>query len=151
MSSMEEHCSAPFCLLAEMSPEQGLVSGGAQLQLSPLQPFHQGQYTCLAQGPGGETRKEFMVLVRGRASPSSLVPVGSASEVSLPPAPLPQPPSLLGAVPPQISSTEHPSEHSVLEGSRVRLECRAEGQPTPHISWLKDGQPLGLQPPSNAR
>lgn len=57
------------CLLAEMSPEQGLVSGGAQLQLSPLQPFHQGRYTCLAQGPGAEARKDFTVLVRGRASP----------------------------------------------------------------------------------
>ncbi|XP_041262809.1 hemicentin-2 isoform X2 [Onychostruthus taczanowskii] len=102
----------------EMSPEQGLVSGGAQLLLSPLQPFHQGRYTCLAQGPGAETRKDFTVLVR---------------------------------VPPRISSAGDPSEHSVLEGSRVRLECRAEGQPTPHISWLKDGQPLGLQPPSHAR
>ncbi|XP_062361457.1 hemicentin-2 [Cinclus cinclus] len=102
----------------EVSPEQGLVAGGAQLQLSPLQPFHQGLYTCLAQGPGAETRKDFMVLVR---------------------------------VPPQISSAGHPSERSVLEGSRVRLECRAEGQPTPHISWLKDGQPLGLQPHSHAR
>ncbi|XP_039417870.1 hemicentin-2 [Corvus cornix cornix] len=102
----------------EMSPEQGLVSGGAQLQLNPLQPFHQGRYTCLAQGPAAEARKDFMVLVR---------------------------------VAPQISSAGDPSEHSVLEGGRVRLECRAEGQPTPHISWLKDGQPLGLQPPSRAR
>ncbi|XP_063265782.1 hemicentin-2 isoform X3 [Prinia subflava] len=98
----------------EMSPEQGLVSGGAQLQLSPLQPFHQGRYTCLAPG----ARKDFTVLVR---------------------------------VAPQISSRGDPSEHSVLEGSRVRLECRAEGQPTPYISWLKDGQPLGLQHPSHAR
>ncbi|XP_039576204.1 hemicentin-2 [Passer montanus] len=102
----------------EMSPEQGLVSGGAQLLLSPLQPFHQGRYTCLARGTGAETRKEFTVLVR---------------------------------VAPRISSAGEPSEHSVLEGSSVRLECRAEGQPTPHISWLKDGQPLGLQPPSHAR
>ncbi|RMB93417.1 hypothetical protein DUI87_30112 [Hirundo rustica rustica] len=102
----------------EMSPEQGLVSGGAQLQLSPLQPSHQGQYTCLARGPGAETRRDFTVLVR---------------------------------VAPRISSAGDPSEHSVLEGSGVRLECRAEGQPTPHISWLKDGRPLGLQHPSHAR
>ncbi|XP_071310090.1 hemicentin-2 isoform X1 [Agelaius tricolor] len=104
--------------LLEMSPEQGLVSRAAQLLLSPLQPFHQGRYTCLAQGLGAETRKDFMVLVR---------------------------------VPPRISGAGDPSEHSVLEGSRVRLECRAEGQPSPHISWLKDGRPLGLQPPSHAR
>ncbi|KAM9271186.1 hemicentin-2 [Morus bassanus] len=102
----------------ESSPEQGLVSGGGQLQLSPLQPFHQGRYTCLVRGPGAEMRKDFMVLVR---------------------------------VAPRIASTGVPSEHSVLEGGRVRLECQAEGQPTPQISWLKDGQPLGLQPPSRAR
>lgn len=135
------------CLLAEMSPEQGLVSGGAQLLLSPLQPFHQGRYTCLAQG--AETRKDFVVLVRGRASPRLPAPCG-ASELSLPPPAPPQPPSV-HAVPPRISSAGDPSEHSVLEGSGVRLECRAEGQPAPHISWLKDGRPLGLQPPSHAR
>lgn len=78
----------------------------------------------------------------------SLVP---AAEVSLPPAPLPQPPSLPGAVAPRISSAGDPSEHSVLEGGWVSLECRAEGQPTPQISWLKDGQPLELQRPSHAR
>ncbi|KAM9256723.1 LOW QUALITY PROTEIN: hemicentin-2 [Cariama cristata] len=102
----------------ESSLEWGLVSGGGQLQLSPLQPFHQGRYTCLAQGPGTETRKDFTVRVR---------------------------------VAPRIASAGVPSEHSVLEGRGVRLECRAEGQPTPQISWLKDGQPLGLQPPSHAR
>ncbi|XP_029816435.1 hemicentin-2 [Manacus vitellinus] len=102
----------------ESSPEQGLVSGGAQLQLNPLQPFHQGRYTCLARGAGAETRKDFVVLVR---------------------------------VAPQIISAGLPSEHSVLEGSGVRLECRAQGQPTPQISWLKDGQPLELQPPSHVR
>ncbi|XP_010139814.1 PREDICTED: hemicentin-2-like, partial [Buceros rhinoceros silvestris] len=102
----------------ESSPERGLVSSGGQLQLSPLQPFHQGRYTCLARGPGTETRRDFMVLVR---------------------------------VAPRITSAGVPSEHSVLEGGGVRLECQAEGQPTPQISWLKDGQPLGLQPSSRAR
>ncbi|XP_026716212.1 hemicentin-2 [Athene cunicularia] len=102
----------------ESSPEWGLVSGGGQLQLSPLQPSHQGRYTCLVQGPGSEVRKDFVVLVR---------------------------------VAPRIASAGVPSEHSVLEGRGVRLECQVEGQPTPQISWLKDGQPLGLQPPSHAR
>ncbi|XP_069729285.1 hemicentin-2 [Phaenicophaeus curvirostris] len=102
----------------ESSPEQGLVSGAGQLQLSPLQPFHQGRYTCLAPGSGVKTRKDFMVLVR---------------------------------VPPRIASVGVPSEHSALEGGGVRLECRAEGQPSPQISWLKDGQPLRLQAPSHAR
>ncbi|XP_042642365.1 hemicentin-2 [Tyto alba] len=102
----------------ESSPEWGLVSGGGELQLSPLQPFHQGRYTCLTRGPGAETREDFMVLVR---------------------------------VAPRIASAGVPSEHVVLEGRGVKLECRAEGQPPPQISWLKDGQPLGLQPPSHAR
>ncbi|XP_054077069.1 hemicentin-2 isoform X2 [Rissa tridactyla] len=102
----------------ESSPERGLVAVGDQLHLSPLQPFHQGWYTCLARGPGTTTRKDFMVLVR---------------------------------VAPRIASAGVPSEHSVLEGRGVRLECQVEGQPPPQISWLKDGQPLGLQPPSRAR
>ncbi|KAM9594340.1 hemicentin-2 isoform 4-T4 [Morphnus guianensis] len=102
----------------DSSPEWGLVSRGGQLLLSPLQPFHQGRYTCLARGAGTEMHKDFVVLVR---------------------------------VAPRIASAGVPSEHSVLEGRGVRLECRAEGQPTPQISWLKDGQPLRLQSPSHAR
>ncbi|KAM9176553.1 hemicentin-2 [Mergus octosetaceus] len=100
------------------SPEQGLVPGGGQLQISALQPSHQGRYTCLARGEGTETRKDFLVLVR---------------------------------VAPRILGAGVPSEHSVLEGGEVRLECQAEGQPPPQISWLKDGQPLQLQPPSRAQ
>ncbi|XP_010226739.1 PREDICTED: hemicentin-2-like, partial [Tinamus guttatus] len=102
----------------ESSPEQGLVARGPQLQLSPLQPFHEGRYTCLARGHGADVRKDFLVLVR---------------------------------VAPRITSAGVPSEHSVLEGSGVTLECQAEGQPVPQVTWLKDGQPLGLQPPSRAR
>lgn len=54
-------------------------------------------------------------------------------------------------VAPRILGAGVPSEHSVLEGGEVRLECQAEGQPPPQISWLKDGQPLQLQPPSRAQ
>nr|XP_047909504.1 hemicentin-2 [Anser cygnoides] len=100
------------------SPEQDLVPRGGQLQISALQPSHQGRYTCLAQDRGTEMRKDFLVLVR---------------------------------VAPRILGAGVPSEHSVPEGGGVRLECRAEGQPPPQISWLKDGQPLQLQPPSRAR
>lgn len=41
---------------------------GGQLQISTLQPSHQGRYTCLAQDRGTEMRKDFLVLVRGEAS-----------------------------------------------------------------------------------
>lgn len=59
--------------------------------------------------------------------------------------------SLSRTVAPRILGAGVPSEHSVLEGGEVRLECQAEGQPPPQISWLKDGQPLQLQPPSRAQ
>lgn len=67
--SAEEHDHNPPLphLLAASSPEQGLVPGGGQLQISALQPSHQGRYTCLARGEGTETRKDFLVLVRGEA------------------------------------------------------------------------------------
>ncbi|XP_040387830.1 hemicentin-2 isoform X3 [Cygnus olor] len=100
------------------SPERDLVPRGGQLQISALQPSHQGQYTCLAQDRGTKMRKDFLVLVR---------------------------------VAPRILGAGVPSEHSVPEGDGARLECRAEGQPPPQISWLKDGQPLQLQPPSRVR
>lgn len=143
-------------LLAASSPEQGLVPGGGQLQISALQPSHQGRYTCLARGEGAETRKDFLVLVRGEArwvggGPWALPPPRgepSSSSFSCPPQPLS---SLSRTVAPRILGAGVPSEHSVLEGGEVRLECQAEGQPPPQISWLKDGQPLQLQPPSRAQ
>ncbi|EMP34679.1 Hemicentin-2 [Chelonia mydas] len=97
--------------LLESSVEQGVVSRGGQLQISRLQPFHAGQYTCLAQSLEAEARKEFVVSVQ--------------------------------AVP-RILSAGIPSEHSILEGTGVKLECEAEGQPAPEVTWLKDGRPLEL-------
>ncbi|XP_008585904.1 PREDICTED: hemicentin-2-like, partial [Galeopterus variegatus] len=46
-------------------------------------------------------------------------------------------------VAPQIRSSGATQEHNVLEGQEVRLDCEAEGQPPPDVSWLKDGGPLG--------
>nr|XP_021547233.1 hemicentin-2 [Neomonachus schauinslandi] len=45
-------------------------------------------------------------------------------------------------VAPQIRSSGVTQEHSVLEGQEVRLDCEAEGQPPPDVTWLKDGGPL---------
>uniref|UniRef100_A0A8C3XUU2 Hemicentin-2 n=3 Tax=Chelydra serpentina TaxID=8475 RepID=A0A8C3XUU2_CHESE len=97
--------------LLESSVEQGVVARGGQLQISRLQPFHVGRYTCLAQSLEAEARKEFIVSVQ--------------------------------AVP-RILSAGIPSEHSVPEGSGVKLECDVEGQPAPEVTWLKDGRPLEL-------
>uniref|UniRef100_A0A5F8HEY5 Hemicentin-2 n=1 Tax=Monodelphis domestica TaxID=13616 RepID=A0A5F8HEY5_MONDO len=47
-------------------------------------------------------------------------------------------------VAPRILSSGVPQEHNILEEQEVRLECEAEGQPQPDISWLKDGRPLGV-------
>ncbi|XP_053523819.1 hemicentin-2 [Artibeus jamaicensis] len=46
-------------------------------------------------------------------------------------------------VAPRIRSSGATQEHSVLEGQEVRLDCEADGQPPPEVTWLKDGGPLG--------
>uniref|UniRef100_A0A8C0MW62 Hemicentin 2 n=1 Tax=Canis lupus familiaris TaxID=9615 RepID=A0A8C0MW62_CANLF len=45
-------------------------------------------------------------------------------------------------VAPRIRSLGATQEHSVLEGQEVRLDCEADGQPPPDVTWLKDGGPL---------
>uniref|UniRef100_A0A8C6W1G7 Hemicentin 2 n=1 Tax=Nannospalax galili TaxID=1026970 RepID=A0A8C6W1G7_NANGA len=45
-------------------------------------------------------------------------------------------------VAPQIRRSGVAEEHNVLEGQEVQLDCEAEGQPPPEITWLKDGGPL---------
>uniref|UniRef100_A0A8C4YSS1 Hemicentin-2 n=1 Tax=Gopherus evgoodei TaxID=1825980 RepID=A0A8C4YSS1_9SAUR len=90
--------------------KDGALLGG-QLQISRLQPFHVGRYTCLAQSLEAEARKDFIVSLQ---------------------------------VVPRILTAGIPSEHSVLEGTGVKLECEVEGQPAPEVTWLKDGSPLEL-------
>ncbi|XP_052593110.1 hemicentin-1 isoform X2 [Peromyscus californicus insignis] len=45
-------------------------------------------------------------------------------------------------VPPSIAGAEVPSEVSVLLGENVELVCNADGIPTPHLQWLRDGKPI---------
>ncbi|XP_069497466.1 hemicentin-1 isoform X2 [Ambystoma mexicanum] len=40
------------------------------------------------------------------------------------------------------SSGSHPSEVVVTRGTNVTLECVAEGNPRPALTWLRDGRPL---------
>ena len=39
------------------------------------------------------------------------------------------------------------SDQTVLVNSLVLLDCEASGNPSPVITWLKDGQPLVFAPP----
>ncbi|XP_061842088.1 hemicentin-1 [Nerophis lumbriciformis] len=55
--------------------------------------------------------------------------------------------TLFVLVPPSISGeTTEPREVQATQDSAVTLECHAEGNPPPQISWLKNGQPLLLSP-----
>lgn len=46
---------------------------------------------------------------------------------------------LSSKVSPTILDSDHPSEVSAPMGEELNLECQAAGNPTPHLSWLKDG------------
>ncbi|XP_077377558.1 hemicentin-1 [Festucalex cinctus] len=45
--------------------------------------------------------------------------------------------------PPKISRSGAPEELTIAVNNPLELECSADGVPTPTISWLKDGRPLG--------
>ncbi|KAK7933456.1 hypothetical protein WMY93_004352 [Mugilogobius chulae] len=57
--------------------------------------------------------------------------------------------TLFVLVPPSISGeTTVPREVQATQDSSLSLECRAAGNPSPQISWLKNGRPLLLSPRS---
>ena len=62
------------------------------------------------------------------------------SRLEEPPAPLPL--KMLDPGPPVFS--EEPESQLVQGSETARLYCRAKGNPTPEIRWLKDGQPIEL-------
>ncbi|KAG7241454.1 hypothetical protein INR49_025655 [Caranx melampygus] len=50
--------------------------------------------------------------------------------------------SLTVQVSPTILDSDRPSDVSAPMGEELTLECQATGNPTPHLSWLKDGVTL---------
>ncbi|KFO28580.1 Hemicentin-1 [Fukomys damarensis] len=47
-------------------------------------------------------------------------------------------------VPPHMDNAMGTEEITVVKGSSTSMTCVTEGTPTPRMSWLRDGQPLGL-------
>ncbi|MGH0173029.1 UNVERIFIED_CONTAM: hypothetical protein FKN15_020671 [Acipenser sinensis] len=45
-------------------------------------------------------------------------------------------------VPPSVEGGDETTDTTVILNSPLELECRARGTPPPHITWLKDGQPV---------
>lgn len=52
-------------------------------------------------------------------------------------------------VPPTIrgGDSDLPDEVTVLVNKTTQLECYADGNPTPKITWLKDGRPISADGP----
>ncbi|XP_038527072.1 hemicentin-1 isoform X3 [Canis lupus familiaris] len=52
--------------------------------------------------------------------------------------------SLQVFVPPNLDNSMGTEEITIVKGSSTSMRCFTDGTPTPRMSWLKDGQPLGL-------
>ncbi|KAJ0065491.1 hypothetical protein NL108_012446 [Boleophthalmus pectinirostris] len=49
-------------------------------------------------------------------------------------------------VPPSITGSEMPTEMGVLFNESIQLECEVQGNPTPTVQWLKDGEVINSSP-----
>lgn len=54
--------------------------------------------------------------------------------------------SLQVFAPPSIDNALETEEITVVKGSSTSMSCFPHGTPAPRVSWLKEGQPLGLEP-----
>ncbi|XP_067585037.1 hemicentin-1 isoform X1 [Pseudorca crassidens] len=52
--------------------------------------------------------------------------------------------SLQVFVPPKLDNGMGTEEITIVKGSSTSMPCFTDGTPTPRMSWLRDGQPLGL-------
>lgn len=152
--------SHDFCVRAQWRHLGWRVCAGEAQRVSPPYREQRGARRGLPRGPppaeSPAARPGWHLHVRGREHPGrgpQGLRGGCARYVCAlrPPSvshPLASPchsPGLTTApatVAPQIRSSGATQEHSVLEGQEVRLDCEADGQPPPDVTWLKDGGPL---------
>uniref|UniRef100_A0A8C5QBV6 Hemicentin 2 n=1 Tax=Leptobrachium leishanense TaxID=445787 RepID=A0A8C5QBV6_9ANUR len=107
--------------------------------------------TWLKDGESLERAVEFGVIARGSRLQISRIQSSHAGQyVCVAQNPLSEARKhFLLVVAPRIIGSEIPSERNIRKNQEVTLECKADGNPSPQIKWLKDGRPLDLNPLAN--
>lgn len=122
------------------------VLGNGNLVITDVSSKHSGIYLCRATTPGtrnytvaaanltvqGTVQAALAVLDYSQSTAPLNVAENTLHHVSL------HPPS----VPPSI--VEKPESQTRPRAGTARFLCQAEGVPTPHISWLKNGEEVHL-------
>ncbi|XP_044588361.1 titin homolog isoform X4 [Cotesia glomerata] len=93
-----------------------LENGMASLELYTVRPSDTGEYSCIARNPHGQACTEAKLKVYAGYEPTPTTPTFTRT----------------------IKDTYLREENTLV------LECRVRGQPTPAITWLKDGQVLEI-------
>ncbi|KAK3540674.1 hypothetical protein QTP70_034595, partial [Hemibagrus guttatus] len=120
---------------------------GQKLTINSMQVSDGGVYTCKVSNPAGQQERMFSLTAHGSGSMLSLGPLelshsgvytciahNSEGETH-------KNYTLTIQVPPKILNTG-PSELSALVGAELTLTCRAEGTPTPQLTWMRNGVKL---------
>ncbi|CAI4226532.1 unnamed protein product [Auanema sp. JU1783] len=86
------------------------------LEISSVQPRHEGEYKCIVEGSGKRRTSEsgFLALARGKQSEAD------------------------------ITFLSQPQDQSVVVGEHVVLECLASSSSSPDVRWLKDSRQLPI-------
>lgn len=105
------------------------------LQIPRAQAEDSGRYICVAVNEAGEDSIHYDVrlLCEWEMGPVTLATETSRSWAFCPAT---VPPIIRGAV------SDFPDEVTVLVNKTTQLECVADGNPTPKISWFQDSQPV---------
>lgn len=126
-----------------------MLKYGRWLQIQSVSEADDGEYTCTAQNIQGSVKHHYAVTVEGKTLTHSLhiltlpdVTVYTTTDNTLL---LQLELSLLLAAAPYW--TKHPEDHLYAPGETVRMDCQADGIPTPNITWSINGVPIaGTRP-----